>query len=267
VIVEFIGCAGAGKTMLRRRLCGRTIAGRPAVAMADLVAGRPPLSRITHPTALNVVQELVGFPSFVRAWRRDPRFVAFARHLYARHARSGYDELNGMRGVMRKLGMYELARTQAPESLVLWDEGTLLTAYDLFVMTGLEFGRPELERLAALVPLPDVVVHVRAPVASLVARARSRPDPRRQHIDKDDVAVEREVRRTIDLFDLVASTSPLEGRVMVVGNEDRDEAGRQRLADEVADRLLDGTAVEKAGRTASPGLAAGAVAEGGTVAC
>lgn len=236
MIVEFIGCSGAGKTTLLRMLHGRRIAGRRVLAMPDLVVGRPLLRRISHPTAVNVVQEVGGLPSFVGAWSDECDFVRFARRLLGR-APSTFYELNGLRGVVRKVGMYHLAARRAADEIVLSDEGTLLTAYDLFVTTGVDFGRLEIEEFVALVPLPDVVVHVRAPVGALVERAMSRPDTRRQHAGKDRARIEDDVRRTVTLFDLLASTEPLPGRVFVVENGHGDETRRRDLADQIAEHI------------------------------
>lgn len=233
MIVELIGCAGAGKTTLLRMLRGQVVAGRRVLAMPDLVVDRPLLRRITHPTAVNVAQEVAGCPSFVAAWSDERDFVGFARRLL-RSAPSTFYELNGLRGVVRKVGMYHLAARRATDEVVLWDEGTLLTAYDLFVTTGVDFGGRELEEFARLVPRPDAVVHVRAPVSALVERALSRPDTRRQHAGKERARIERDVRRTTTLFDLLAASEPFRGRVLVVENGDGDEACRRAVADEIA---------------------------------
>jgi hypothetical protein len=233
MIVEFIGCAGAGKTTLRRIMCENGSAGNRLVAMADLLLDRAVLCRITHPTAVNVVQEIGGLPFFVGAWRREHDYVGFASRMLARHAPSTFHKLNGMRGVVRKVGMYHLARARAPDRIVLSDEGTVLTAYDLFVTTDVDFGGPELEQFARLVPLPDAIVYVKAPIASLVERATSRPDPRRQHVGKQAAAVERNIRRTVELFDRLVTTAPLKGRVVVVDNDDSGPARRQRLAADI----------------------------------
>lgn len=233
MIVELIGCAGAGKTTLAGMLCERQIAALPVRAMTDLVLGHPVLRRVTHPTAVNVVQELGSFPFFVGAWRSDREFVGFARNMLARHARSTFDSLNGMRGIVRKVGMYRLAASRAGDSIVISDEGTLLSAYNLFVMTDDELEPSEVDRFMELVPLPDRAVYVRAPAESLVERAHLRPTPRRQHRGRGRVEVESDVRRTVNLFDVMAASPLLRGRLLVVENGDGDDRARRLLADEI----------------------------------
>ncbi len=95
-----MGCAGAGKTTLRRLLCERGIAGCPVVAMPDLMLDSALLGRIAHPTAINVVQEIGGFPFFLGAWRRERDFLAFARRMLFRRGVTTYDRLNGLRGIV-----------------------------------------------------------------------------------------------------------------------------------------------------------------------
>lgn len=233
MIVEFIGCDGAGKTTLSRMLCERGIPGSRVVAMPDLLRDRAGLRRITHRTAVNVVQDVGGFPFFVRGFRRHREYIAFARRMLARHEPSALDRLNSMRGIVRRVGMYELATRRASDRIVLSDEGTVLSAYHL-ALTDAAVDPSELDEFARLVPRPDLIVYVTAPVASLVRRAASRPVRRRQHVGKDRDQVERTIRRTGDVFDLLAAAPPLRDRVLVVQNDDGDPAQRQRLVDEIA---------------------------------
>jgi thymidylate kinase len=236
MIVEFIGCDGAGKTTLSRMLCEHGIPGRRVVAMPDLLRDRAGLRRITHRTAVNVVQDVGAFPFFVRGFRRHREYVAFARRMLARHEPSTFDRLNSMRGIVRRVGMYELASNRASDRIVLSDEGTVLSAYHL-ALADVALEPSELEDFARLVPAPDLIVYVTAPVASLVQRATSRPVRRRQHAGKDPDQVERTIRRTADVFDRLAAASPLRDRVIIVENEDGDPAERQELVEKLAPRL------------------------------
>lgn len=237
MIVELIGCDGAGKTTLSRMLCEHGIAGNRVVAMPDLLLDRPGLRRITHRTAVNVVQDIGGLPFFLGGFQRHREYVAFAARMLARHEPSTLDKLNSMRGIVRRIGMYELARRRATNTIVVSDEGTVLSAYHL-AFSDVPFDPSELEEFTRLVPRPDTIVYVMAPVDSLVRRAASRAVPRRQHVGKDLAQVERTIRRTAHVFDLVAAAPPLRDRVMVVENDDGGPALREQLVEEVADRLL-----------------------------
>ena len=238
MIVEFIGCAGAGKTTLRNLICEQGIPDQEVIAMPDLLLQRPVLRSVAHPTAVNVVQELGSLPFLLGALPDERPFLAFARRTLWGHAASRFDRLNGMRGVLRKVGMFHLAQRRARDAIVLSDEGTLLSSYNLFVATKTDFGEVDLARFADLAPVPDRVVYVRAPVESLVERAMSRPDPRRQHVGIGAAEIEADIRRTVELFDLLVQTVPVAGRVTIVESSDLNGEGRIRLASEVVNRLL-----------------------------
>lgn len=251
MIVEFVGCDGAGKTTLSRMLCERGIPGSRVVAMPDLLLDRPGLRWITQRTAVNVVQDLGGFPFFVDGRRRHREYVAFARRMLARHEPSTLDRLNSMRGIVRRVGMYELANRRAANEIVLSDEGTVLSAYHL-ALTSTTFDEAELQEFARLVPRPGLIVYVKAPLASLVRRAASRPVQRRQHAGMAPDQIEQTIRRTANVFDLVAAAPPLRERVLVVENADSDPGNRQELVDEIARRL--GVAGAKHGVTGEVAL-------------
>jgi thymidylate kinase len=235
VIVELIGCDGAGKTTLGRMLAESEVLGAQAVLMADLVLDRPGLRRIAHPTARNVAQEIGGLPFLLRALGRQRAYLSFARCMLARYAPTAFHRLNGMRGIARRVGMYELARSRARDRIVLSDEGTVLSAY-LFALTDAELDRSHVARFAELVPAPDTLVYVKAPIDTLVERALARPDRRPQHAGKPPADVERTIGRTVEVFDLVAGSSPLRDRVVVVEN-DGDHDRMRRLAGGIASEL------------------------------
>ena len=161
MIVELIGCDGAGKTTLSHRLAEPGVLQGRVVAMADLVLDHPGLRGITYPTAMNVAQEIGGLPFLLRAYRRRRAYLAFARRMHARYAPSRYHRLNGMRGIARRVGMYELARRRADDRIVLSDEGTVLSAY-LFALTHVELDRSDVERFQRMSPQARAAIGLEA---------------------------------------------------------------------------------------------------------
>lgn len=242
MIVELIGCDGAGKTTLSRMLSQFAALEGRAVGMADLVLDRPGLRGITHPTARNLLQEACSLPFLLRRYRRRREYLGFARRMHTRYAPTRYDRLNGMRGIARRVGMYELARSRAEDRIVLSDEGTVLSAY-LFALTDVELDRADVERFAELVPRPDRIVYVRAPIEALVRRATTRPDPRRQHLGRSPTEVERTVVRTVGVFDLVAECAPLRDRVLVIENDDDDLEQLRRVGSDLASEFRAGASL------------------------
>ncbi len=223
MMVEFIGGTGAGKTTVaaavKRRLGGF---GRVDAA-PDLVAslvGLPPLARPFH---RNLVSDLVGLPFFLGSLHRHAAFLRFTLQVQARQPLT-LQAANRVRSTIRKLGVYEIVRRYGNGRIVLVDEGTVLHAHNLFVYTSRDCSSADLERFASVVPLPDVIVHVRAPVATQVRRTLERPDPPREIRSRDRDLTELYVGRASALFEALAAIASIRERVLVVDNRG-DEAG------------------------------------------
>jgi thymidylate kinase len=133
--------------------------------------------------------------------------------------------------------MLQLARSRASNRTVLSDEGTIGIASLLFCAPDLDLRPAELARFAQLAPLPDRIVYVRAPIASLVRRATSRRDPRRPLTRMRANQVEPMVRRTVDVFEGLAAAPQLRGRLVAVENADRKPADREEQLREIASGL------------------------------
>lgn len=233
MIVELIGCTGVGKTTLRRDLASRRIVDDArSRGMLELVMPDVMLRHVSNETALNLAQEARVLPLVARSLHRRREFFAFARHDLARHAPTALHRLNRLRGVARRVGMYDLARTRAAHDVVVFDEGVVLLAY-LFAIDGRPVSDADLERFATLVPLPDAIVNVRAPLDVLVTRARARTDRTRQVGHKSACDLERLLRTTDEIFQRLVTIDRLRDRVVTW-----DGSGAlHELEDELRDHL------------------------------
>ena len=120
--------------------------------------------------------------------------------------------------------------------VVLADEGILLVAYLLFVYGNTGLHEDDLAEFAGIAPLPDRIVHVKAPLESLVDRTLSRPDPPRELRGRDQETVTRFLSSAADMFARLVTTPPLRDRVLEVDNLG-DASGQQALAARVADSI------------------------------
>jgi thymidylate kinase len=234
MIVEFIGATGAGKTSLARGLVRRGVPARRVRMATDLVTDRLGRRSITDPHAINLLADVSALPWLVRAFGRDRDFLRFAADRLWHHAPSTFAKVNYLRNVVRKLGMHEMAGRADPGTTYLFDEGTILMAYQLFVYSDAPFTRDDLERFVRLVPLPDRIVHVKAPTDLLLERASSRPDRRRELAGKDEREVELRIVRAVELFDALAEAAPIRDRLLTVeleaGSPERMEAAVREIA-------------------------------------
>jgi thymidylate kinase len=266
MIVEFIGCSGAGKSTLVKMLRDRTGAADPVILTTDLVLDRPGRRWINHPKAVNLVADATALPSFLRALGRNGDFVRFAFHRLRRYAPSTFEKYNYMREIVRHVGLYELAQRAGARTTILADEGTVLTAYHLFVYSDAPFDRADLDRFARLVPLPDRIVHVRAPLDVLVARSMRRPDRRRELASDERRHVKRWVARAQEVFDDLVRAPEIRDRVLIVDNLDGSPDDRQATVARIAEFINQAHPDWRAGSAASGSRRRPALAAGGVIA-
>jgi thymidylate kinase len=218
VIIELVGASGAGKSTIARLLCERLGGTGSAVVASDIVLDRPLVRRIDNAQFANLVQDVRGLPYLARSLPDHAEVLGLSAAMLHAHAPSRFDLVMNARSVMRRIGMFELARARSGGRTVLVDEGPLLIAYHLFVYSNADLATAPLERFARSVPLPDLVVYVRSPLPVLVDRAFSRADGRRQLAGLTRPEAEAPLRRAVQVFDRLLSTPGLQLRTMVVGN-------------------------------------------------
>lgn len=238
MIVEFVGSSGAGKTTLAFEVQRRLARKAQVVTSFELAAGLLGLRRVANPTLQNLAQDLVALPFFFRALFRHRAFVAYALRSLARQSRFSFYTANYLRSIIRKIGIYEVSKRYGHDRIVLVDEGTVLSAYLLFVFTRNVVAQEEIEAFASLVPLPDLVVCVEAPLDSLVQRSLRRGDVRREMRSKNEEEVEEILNRAAELFGRLAESERIRDRVLVVANPAATEGERGIVADRIATVII-----------------------------
>ena len=131
--------------------------------------------------ATNLIEDVAGLPYFLSATHRDWPFLRLSGQLLREHAPTRFDELLNRRSLMRRIGMFELARHRERGRTVLIDEGPVLIAYHLFVYSTADATGPDLEIGSRHSSRCRIGSSTSRPTwATLAARARAWLDRRRQ---------------------------------------------------------------------------------------
>jgi len=139
--------------------------------------------------------------------------------LLSRNTSSSITSFNNLRSLERKIGVYEILRGYPHNWIILVDEGPVLATH-MFAFRECPLAAEEIAHFASLLPLPDILVYVKAPVDTLVQRTLERADPPRELGARDRVQIESAVRGTEFLFDQLVKAENIRSRILIVENSD-----------------------------------------------
>jgi len=241
MIVEIAGCSGSGKsTLLKEILRQCAERGLPVATAEDVALPGLPRAIRRHPTLQNLALDLRGVGETITL-RRDRDFLAFAMSVIRRDTDRAFTALSACRGVLRKLGVHSvLAREANGWKAVLVDEGTIHSAHYVLVHVNHPPRGEDVEAFCRLVPMPDLVVHVVAPLETVLARTFARSDPPLRRRSKEEM--ERFIRHAYTMFDLLMSQDTLSRKTLRVECDDDDLGAYRIFAKGIVDRIVDGSA-------------------------
>jgi thymidylate kinase len=241
MIVEITGCSGSGKsTLLKEILRQCAERGVPVATAEDVALPRLPRAIRRNPTLQNLALDLRGVGETITL-RRDRDFLAFAMSVIRRDTDRAVTALSACRGVLRKLGVHSvLAREANGWKAVLVDEGTIHSAHYVLVHVNHPPRREDVEAFCRLVPMPDLVVHVVAPLETVLRRTFARSDPPLRRRSKEEM--ERFIRHAYMMFDLLMSDERLSRKTLRVQCDDDDLGAYRTFAKRVVDRIAEGGA-------------------------
>jgi len=201
-----------------------------AVSLVGLKSGM-------NATVENIVQEIIGLPFLVLAARRYRDFLGYVMKLFDQKGHGGLERINNLRSLERKVGINEIVRRYGGNRYVLIDEGPLLVTH-MFAFGAEALTHEEIEKFANLVPLPDLVVYVRAPVDVIVGRTTRRADAPRQLKSKDGQSTERCVESAAAMFDELVKAESIRCRLLTVESTDVAEPAYQTMVDDISNYIL-----------------------------
>ena len=238
MIVEFIGSTGAGKTTLASEVQRRLSQNFPSTTSSDLFAEMVSCRNICNDTFRNLIADIVGFPFFLYSLKRNYSFFIFTLKTLSRHNNNTLFTANYLRGIVRRIGTYEFLQRYKRDRIILVDEGTIHTAHLLFVFNKISHYHNEIQIFASLVPLPELVICIEAPVDSLVDRSLNRSDVRRELKSKHPKMVEKYIKRALEVFDRITSIKEIRDRVLILKSNVSDTDDRSIMADHITRFIL-----------------------------
>lgn len=176
MIVEITGATGSGKTTLSREVI-RTLRTKGyrvvAVHPDNAIGGNQSLRNLSWDVRASAM-----LPKLL--WKQRA-FLSFAIKAIGRYADSPWTAVNLLRSVLRKIAVYEWHRSRFSDpTVIVLDEGPIHTAHQLFVHVNSVPNDEALDTFWKVVPKPDLIVHLTAPLQAIHDRTHSRTDPPRR---------------------------------------------------------------------------------------
>jgi hypothetical protein len=221
LVVEFIGVTGVGKSTLIAAVAQSLSAQGLRVRDAeDAILGRFGLALPRHPKARSVLTFLLSVPMFGRYCLSSEGRALFRRALGSIWRGMGSARIGTslLRNFIKRIGAHlllEAIRDKIDCDLVIWDEGVVHAAHNLFVHAGTEPRREEIEAFGRMVPKPDLLVWVTAPTAQSIAVVSNRGHSR---VPATPGAARAFVEHAQATFDILGSVPELRERIHRVDN-------------------------------------------------
>lgn len=238
MMIEFIGSTGAGKTTLIADVRRRLAQIESVTTSFKFVASPLGLRNVTHPTARHLIQEFFGFPFFIRSVYRHKAFIIFILRMLARQANFSLFMINNLRSLVRKISVFEMIKRSQHDQIVLVDEGTVLLAHNIFVYSSALYTSEEIARFASLVPLPDIIIYIKAPVVTMVQRSLRRTDPPRELKSRNRELIEKQINRAVRMFDQLVEAENIQPRLLIVENPELNEHQYEMLINEIVEFIM-----------------------------
>jgi deoxyadenosine/deoxycytidine kinase len=238
MIVEFIGSTGAGKTTLINEVHRRLATTSRVTTSIDLALGLLGIRGVTNPTLQNLVMEFVSLPVFIITFHNHNQFIRHTVKLFWRKTSFSMQTIHNLRSLVRKIGMYEISKHLGKDQIILVDEGPILAAH-MLVSTGNTYTPEEITRFTDLLPLPDLVIYIRASVDTIIERTSRRADPPREVDVKNPARTEEYVKRAVAIFDQLTQAENIRHRLLVVESLDIAEPGFKQVIDSIYQTILD----------------------------
>lgn len=178
MLIEFVGCSGAGKTTLVKMVAAELKArGYHAILSQEVVKSKTRTAWIRNDSLRNLILSFLLIPYFLIQKKSKPGLFAFANVCIKRYEKSFERKVSRKLSLMRLMGENFLIRQLDDNRLIFVDEGIFGAAHNILVYVDSTPLPSEVSRFVETVPLPDLIVHVDVPIDIALGRTLQRPDP------------------------------------------------------------------------------------------
>jgi thymidylate kinase len=177
VLIELVGCSGAGKTTIGDLTVGALRAkGFSAISSADIFRERSTIGWIKDNSLRNLALSFMLIPRFMEVRKSRKEYLRFAARMIWKYEKWPLGRINRIRSVMRVMGEDSVLRDLPKKEVVVIDEGMVGSAHSVLVYMDRFPNLKEIGEFVRLVPLPDLVVFVDVPASVALKRTLRRPD-------------------------------------------------------------------------------------------
>jgi len=172
MVIEFVGCSGAGKTThVESVLKALAERGRTAATSTTLIARTTCTAWISNLSSRNICLNVLLLPWLLLALRHHARFFFFGIRQIVRESDSVVSILQRSLSQSRGLAGYEfLRRLRSAPEFILVDEGTICGIHNVLVHLSGPPAKAALQAYARLAPKPDLIVHINTPIEVALSR-------------------------------------------------------------------------------------------------
>jgi len=216
MLIEIIGCTGAGKsTLIRRILQNCHKQGIDISRGDDLVLKKFRLHWIKSQLPRAFMLNVLALFACLITWRNNHKFYLFVTRLFLKLPIASVEKIGLIRNVLKKIGIYEIIRSRGTDRrIILLDEGTLHIAHNLFVCDSVQVKMEYLERFVKMIPFPDVIVYLRQPESILIERTMKRGHKRIPVRSYGNVV--HFIKQAVATFDKLVQYPEVESRLLLV---------------------------------------------------
>lgn len=238
MLIEFTGCTGSGKSTILEKVRERlSDSGIETISSVEFIARLIGLRTINNPTRQNITLDIFALPQVILSLKRNFKFYIFVLKILLRKPDSFIGAVNRLRSVMRKIGVNELIRRKTKnDQIVIVDEGTIHSAHNIFVYSSFPIVWKDINTFSHLVPLPDIIVCVKAPKDIILRRTLDRKDlPARFEPKK---LMRKYIERALTTFKELASTDKIRQRLFTVDLSDGSIGEINGYVDKIVSLIL-----------------------------